>query len=153
MVAMKIITAAVSYATAIAVYKLIPLALLIPSPIQLEMEINQRKAAQRKLQSRYQRSVVTNQVTREIRRNLQLDHICNATAHHCATLFNADHCTLYRYTFEKKNKNNKSQPPDADDGTRGPARRRGRRTVNVRELTGRANGNEGPTSAATRTRR
>ncbi len=48
---MKVITAGISYATAIAVYKLIPLALAIPSPIQLEKEINERKDAQRKLQT------------------------------------------------------------------------------------------------------
>ena len=149
MVAMKIITAAVSYATAIAVYKLIPLALLIPSPIQLEMEINQREAAQRKLQSRYQRSLATNQVTKEIRRNLQLDHIFNATAHHCAMLFNADYCTLYRYTFEKKKKTSLNLPMLTTRRQRYPARHSGRRTVNGRELTGR----DRPTSAATRTRR
>lgn len=50
-VGMKVITAGISYATAIAVYKLIPLALAIPSPIQLEKEINERKDAQRKLQT------------------------------------------------------------------------------------------------------
>jgi hypothetical protein len=101
MVAMKIITAAVSYATAIAVYRLIPLALLIPSPIQLEREINERKAAQGKLQSRYERSMVTSQVTREIRRILQLEAICSSTAGHCAALFNADECTLYRHKRKK----------------------------------------------------
>jgi hypothetical protein len=97
MAAAKIITAVVSYATAIAVYRLIPLALKIPSPVQLEREIHERRAAQGKLQSRYERSVIANRVTRDIRRNLQLSAICSATAEHCATLFNADLCTLYRY--------------------------------------------------------
>lgn len=108
MVAMKMVTAAVSYGTAIAVYIIVPLAVLIPSPIQLELEINERKAAQGKLQSRYERSVVTNQVTREIRRNLELGAICRATAEHCAKLFNADYCTLYQH----KRKAPKPAPPE-----------------------------------------
>lgn len=113
MVVMKIVTAAVSYATAIAVYRIIPLAMLIPSPIQLELEINERKAAQGKLQSRYERSVVTNQVTREIRRNLQLGAICRATAEHCAELFNADECTLYQH----KRKSPKPAPAPEEQPT------------------------------------
>lgn len=49
-VGMKAITAAISYATAISVYRLIPLALAIPSPVRLEEEVNERKKAQRRLQ-------------------------------------------------------------------------------------------------------
>lgn len=95
---MKVITAGISYATAIAVYKLIPLALRIPSPIQLEKEINDRKEAQGKLESLFARSMVTTQVTREIRKNLKLEAICSATTEQCGVLFNADICSLYRLT-------------------------------------------------------
>jgi hypothetical protein len=93
---MKIITAGISYATAIAVYKLIPLALAIPSPVQLEKEINERKDAQRKLQAQFKRSIVLSKVTKEIRRSLKLQDICNATAVECIDAFNADVCSVYR---------------------------------------------------------
>lgn len=111
MALMKVITAIVSYATVMAIYKIIPLALLIPSPVQLEKEINERKAAQDKLQSRLERSLVTSQVTREIRSNLQLKAICDTTAERCATLFNADHCVLYRCTL-----NHLQDDGEGDDG-------------------------------------
>ncbi|ELR14948.1 twocomponent hybrid sensor and regulator kinase [Acanthamoeba castellanii str. Neff] len=93
---MKVVTAGISYATAIAVYKLIPLALAIPSPIQLEKEINERKDAQRKLQTQYKRSVVLSRVTKEIRRSLKLQDISNATAAQCIDVFDADVCSVYR---------------------------------------------------------
>lgn len=92
---MKAITAIISYATAIAVYKLIPLALRIPSTTQLENEIHERKVAQRKLESLYDRSIVTNRVTREIRKNLQLEVLCQATVEECSRLFQADEGSMY----------------------------------------------------------
>lgn len=95
-VGMKIITAAISYATAIAVYKLIPLAMVIPSPIQLEKEVKERKHAQLQLQKQYQRTVALARVTKEIRKSLKFQDICNATASQCIDVFRADLCSVYR---------------------------------------------------------
>jgi hypothetical protein len=51
---MKFITGVISYITAVAVYKLLPLALIIPSPVQLQKEINIRKKAEDKLHAQVQ---------------------------------------------------------------------------------------------------
>ncbi|KAL6068776.1 MHYT domain-containing protein, NO-binding membrane sensor [Balamuthia mandrillaris] len=105
---MKLFTAGISFATAIIIYKLIPVAFLIPSIEDLEREIRERKMAERQLQLQYRRSVMLSKITSQIRKSLNAEDIWNTTAQQLAALF--DICRVSIYLLHTSNE----EDEDAD---------------------------------------
>ncbi|KAL6068777.1 MHYT domain-containing protein, NO-binding membrane sensor [Balamuthia mandrillaris] len=105
---MKLFTAGISFATAIVLYKLIPVALVIPSIEDLEREIRERKMAEQQLQMQYRRSVMLSKITSQIRKSLNAEDIWNTTAQQLAVLF--DICRVSIYLLHTSNE----EDEDAD---------------------------------------
>jgi hypothetical protein len=61
----------------------------------------------------YNRTVVVNKVTREIRKSLKMKDICDATTEQCAALFGSDECRVY--CCERPTKNEGLQQPAGSD--------------------------------------
>jgi len=61
----------------------------------------------------YNRTVVVNKVTREIRKSLKLKDICDATTEQCAALFGSDECRVY--CCERPTKSEGLQQPAGSD--------------------------------------
>ena len=61
----------------------------------------------------YNRTVVVNKVTREIRKSLKMKDICDATTEQCAALFGSDECRVY--CCERPTKSEGLQQPAGSD--------------------------------------
>ena len=70
------------------------------SIIQLEREIDERKSAQRLLQTQYERHVLLSKVTRKISKSLKASEIFDATASRLAHTYNVSACSVHLYYTE-----------------------------------------------------
>jgi hypothetical protein len=91
----KICTAIVSFCTLIALYDAVPLVLSLPSRSQLESEVFERKAAQKKLQDKFKAALLVKEVTEEIRKFIKVDEIAQITAVRLGQLLHASRCTVH----------------------------------------------------------
>eukprot|EP01112_Ceratiomyxa_fruticulosa_P012985 TRINITY_DN3624_c0_g4_i1.p1 TRINITY_DN3624_c0_g4~~TRINITY_DN3624_c0_g4_i1.p1 ORF type:complete len:978 (-),score=172.85 TRINITY_DN3624_c0_g4_i1:9-2942(-) len=98
----KLFTALISCFTSLALYILLPHALKIPSPAQLEainhelfINLTERREAERLLQEQNRRLEVLRNVTHEVRKSLRLDDISKAASCLIGAHFSADCCAIY----------------------------------------------------------